>query len=223
MKLAILGGTGTVGSALVSQALDAGHQVRLLARTPSKVTRSHRRLTVVAGDARDDAGVSETIAGSDAALSALGGVGDSDSIRIGTAAIDAAMRTGGVRRLIVMQGFHLDFPGDPRNAGRTVVLPLLWLASRDLIADSSAMASQVQASTLDWTVVRAPRVVAGPRSGRYRTGILELGPWNRVTNSDVAEFMLRCLDDATTIGTAPMIAAGTRRSTHRIAEVRAGR
>lgn len=223
MKLAIFGGTGTVGSALVSQALDAGHQVRLLARTPSKVTSSHRRLTVVAGDARDDAAVSESIAGSDAVLSALGGVGDSDSIRIGTAAIIAAMGAGGVRRLIVMQGFHLDFPGDPHNAGRTVILPLLWLASRDLIVDSRAMASQVQASTLDWTVVRAPRVVAGPRTGRYRTGILELGPWNRVTNSDVAEFMLRCLDDAATVGTAPMIAAGTRRSTRRIAEVRAGR
>ncbi|HEY5150235.1 MAG TPA: NAD(P)H-binding protein, partial [Mycobacterium sp.] len=75
MKLAIFGGTGTVGSALVSQGLDAGHEIRLLARTPSKVTKSHRRLSVVAGDARDDTAVSRTIAGSDAVLSALGGVG----------------------------------------------------------------------------------------------------------------------------------------------------
>ena len=85
------------------------------------------------------------------------------------------------------------------------------------------MASQVRASTVAWTVVRAPQVIAGPRTGRYRTGILELGPWNSATNSDVAEFMLRCLDYAATVGTAPMIAAGTRRSTRRIAEVRAGR
>lgn len=177
----------------------------------------------MAGDARDDAAVSETIAGSDAVLSALGGVGDPDSIRIGTAAIVAAMGAAGVRRLVVMQGFHLDFPGDPHYAGRTVILPLLWLASRDLIADSRAMASQVQTSTLDWTVVRARRVVAGPRTGRCRTGILELGPWNRVTNSDVADFMLRCLDDAAPIGSAPMIAAGRRRSARRIAAVTAER
>jgi len=219
MKLAIFGGTGTVGGALVSQALDAGHQIRLLARTPSKVAVSHRRLSVVAGDVRDDAAVSATMAGSHAVLSALGGVGDSDSIRIGTAAIAAAMNADGVRRLIVMQGFHLDFPGDPNNVGRRMILPLLRLASRDLMADSRAMASQVQASTLEWTVVRAPRVVVGPPTGRYRTGILRLGPWNTVTNSDVAEFMLRCLDDATTIGTAPMIAAGPRRSTRMIAEI----
>jgi len=223
MKLAIFGGTGTVGSALVSQGLDAGHEIRLLARTPSKVTKSHRRLSVVAGDARDAAAVSDTIAGSDAVLTALGGVRDSDSIRIGTAAIAAAMAADGVHRLIVMQGFHLDFPGDPHNAGRRMILPLLWLASRDLIADSRAMATQVQASTLEWTVVRAPRVVAGPRTGGYRTGILRLGPWNTVTNSDVADFMLRCLDDPTTIGTAPMIAAGRRRSTRRIAGITAGR
>ena len=171
----------------------------------------------------DDTAVGATIAGCDAVLSALGGVGDSDSIRIGTASIVGAMRASSARRLIVMQGFHLEFPGDPHNAGRTVILPLLWLASHDLIADSRAMASTVQASGLDWTVVRAPRVVAGARTGRYRTGILELGPWNSVTNSDVAEFMLRCLDDATTVGTAPMIASGRRRSARRIAGVRAER
>lgn len=50
-------------------------------------------------------------------------------------------------------------------------------------------------------------MVVGPRTGRYRTGILQLGPWNTVTNSDVAGFMLRCLDDPTTVGTARMIAA----------------
>jgi len=221
MKLAILGGTGTVGSALVSQALDAGHQIRLLARTPSTVARSHRRLSVVAGDARDDAAVSDTVAGSDAVLSALGGVGDTDSLRIGMAAIAAAMTADRVRRLIVMQGFHLDFPGDPHNAGRRIILPLLWLADRDLIADSRAMAAQVRASTLDWTVVRAPRVIVGPRTGRYRTGPLRLGPWNAVTNADVADFMLHCVDDATTVGTAPMIAAGRPRSTRRIAEITA--
>ena len=46
-----------------------------------------------------------------------------------------------------------------------------------------------------------------------------LGPWNTVTTSDVADFMLRCLDDAATVGTAPMIAAGPRRSTRRIAGI----
>jgi hypothetical protein len=32
-----------------------------------------------------------------------------------------------------------------------------------------------------------------------------------VTNADVADFMLRCLVDATTVRTAPMVAAGGAR------------
>lgn len=48
MKLAIFGATGTVGSELLTRALDAGHDVRALVRTPSKVPGQHPRLTVVA-------------------------------------------------------------------------------------------------------------------------------------------------------------------------------
>ena len=96
---------------------------------------------MLAGDAKDPEAVAATVAGSDAVISALGGFGDSDSIRVGTALITAAMHEAGVRRLVVVQGFHLDFPGDPRNVGRTTILPLLWLGSRTLIADSRAMAT----------------------------------------------------------------------------------
>jgi putative NADH-flavin reductase len=210
MKIAIFGATGTVGSALLAQALDAGHEVRVLARTPSKVIRTDPGLTVLSGDAKDPRAVRSTVADQDAVLSTLGGFSDPDSIRIGTTAIMSAMREAGIRRLVVMQGFHLDFPGDPQNLGRKMILPLLWLGSRDLVPDSRAMAKAVRASDLDWTVVRAPRVVVGGRTAQYRTGSLKLGPCSSVTNADVAEFMLVCLTDPTTLGTAPMVARGAR-------------
>jgi len=206
MKLAIFGATGTVGVPLVAQALDAGHQVRVLARDPTKVTRADPSLTVLAGDAKDPEAVTATVAGADAVVSALGGFGDSDSIRVGTALITAAMHDAGVRRLVVVQGFHLDVPGDPRNLGRTTILPLLWLGSRTLIADSRAMASQLASSGLDWTLVRVPRMTDGAPTGRPRTGQLRLGPFSSVVNGDVAQVALAALSDPTTFGTAPMVA-----------------
>jgi uncharacterized protein YbjT (DUF2867 family) len=210
MKLAVFGATGTVGSALLAAALDAGHEVRALARTPEKVHRRAPSLVVVHGNAKDAGAVRETLAGCDAALTTLGGFADPDSIRVGTATIMNGMHAAGMRRLVVMQGFHLDFPGDPAGVGRKAVLPLLRLGHRDLVPDSRAMAAAVQASDLDWTVVRAPRVVVGGRTGHYRAGLLRLGPWNSVTNGDVAEHMLRCLEDPASVGTAPMVAAGRR-------------
>ena len=208
MKLALFGGTGTAGTALLEHALDAGHDVRVLARTPAKISRTDHTLSVIAGDAKDPAAVAATLSGCDAVLTALGGFADPDSIRIGTALITSAMHEAGLRRIVIVQGFHLDFPGDPRNLGRKMILPLLWLGSRSLIRDSRAMADAIQASDLDWTVIRAPRITRGGLTGRARVGQLKLGPFNSVTNGDIAELALRSLTDATTIGTAPMIANG---------------
>ena len=208
MKLAIFGATGTVGVPLVTQALHAGYHVRVLARTPAKVPLEDPSLAVLAGDAKDPEAVAATISGSDAVISALGGFADSDSIRVGTAHITAAMEQAGIRRLVVVQGFHLDFPGDPRNLGRTLILPLLWLGSRTLIADSRSMATELAASALDWTLVRVPRITNGAPTGRTRVGQLRLSPLSSVVNADVAHFALTALSDPTTFGTAPMLASG---------------
>jgi uncharacterized protein YbjT (DUF2867 family) len=219
MKLAMFGATGTVGSALVGKALAAGHELRVLARTPAKLTGTDPRLTgtdprltVIAGNAKDPAAVRRTVAGTDAVVSMLGGFADPDSIRIGTAVITAAMGDAGLRRVVIVQGFHLDFPGDPGNLGRKLILPMLRLGSRTLIADSRAMATAVRASGLDWTVVRTPRITRGESTGTARVGALAIGPWNSVVNADVADLVLGCLDDPATIGTAPMIASGSGRA-----------
>ena len=50
MKLAIFGATGRTGKPLVRQALETGHEVVVLVRTPSKMPLQHDRLTVVQGD-----------------------------------------------------------------------------------------------------------------------------------------------------------------------------
>ena len=51
MKLAILGATGKTGGHALESALAAGHHVRVLVRTPAKLTTKHERLDVVQGDA----------------------------------------------------------------------------------------------------------------------------------------------------------------------------
>jgi uncharacterized protein YbjT (DUF2867 family) len=212
MNLAIFGATGTVGSELLTQALAAGHEVRVLARNPSKVPATHSQAVVVHGDVRDVAAVEETVRGCTAVLSTLGATDrrDPDVRRVGTANVIAVMREHGLRRLVVMGGFHLGFPGDPDNLGRKLILPFLRLLGEHLIEDTSAMGSLVQASDVDWTVVRAPRVARGTHPALARTGTLELGPWSKVTRANVASFMLRCLADGTHIRQAPMICDRSR-------------
>ncbi len=209
MKIALFGGTGNVGRVLLRMTLDAGHEVTLLARDPGTVGRQHPLLTVVKGNALDPDAVDKTLVGAEAVLSTLGGFGDADSIETGTANIIAAMPAAGVKRLVVIQGFHLMFPGDPDNLGRRIVSVYLKAKDRSLVTRSHAMAAQLRTVTdLDWTLLRLPPVVAGGPTGHTKVGILRLGPWSKVTAGDVGATVLDLLEDAMTVHTAPMVSSG---------------
>jgi putative NADH-flavin reductase len=208
MKLAVFGATGRVGSELLPQALAAGHEVRALVRNPSKVEAQASGLMVLQGDVKAEAAVTETLTGCDAVLSTLGANGNdaADTRRTGTANIMAAMHRSGIRRLVIVGGFHLHVPGDPGNFGQRLIVPILRL-SRNLVQDTTAMGALVLESDLDWTLVRIPRVVHGQPTHSSRTGNLKLGPWSKVTRGDAANFMLRCVNDNACVRQAPMVSS----------------
>lgn len=177
----------------------------LLARTPSDVP-TRDAVNVIAGNALDPDAVAKSIVGADAVMSTLGGFGDSDATLHGTANIINKMRETGPSRLVIMQGFHIEFPGDPGGWRRALVKRYLLLKDRDLPANTAAMGEQIRAvDDLDWTLIRACRVVKGGPTDRVRTGTLRLAPWSKVTAGDVAATMLAALHDPTTVRSAPMV------------------
>jgi putative NADH-flavin reductase len=214
MRLALFGATGRAGRAILQQARDAGYEVHALTRSPVKLSRDDPQVTATGADIRDLAAAGRVVQGADAVVSAIGGTGPGNPavLQQGTAAILTAMQRHGVRRLIVIQGFHLPFPGDPRNLGRPVMTAMLRLWNRHLLADSRQMAGLLRASELDWTLIRMPLLRPGPPSGGYRVGHLALGPWSTVTTGQVADFTLACLATSGFAREAPMIADAGRRS-----------
>ncbi len=168
MRLAIFGGTGRVGSELLCQAIEAGHDVRVLVRDPSKLERRVSGRHRFKGDVRAAAAVTETLTGCDAVLSALGANGNdaADTRRTGTANIMAAMCSSDLRRFVVVGGFHLHVPGDPGNLGQRLILPILRL-SKNLVEDTTAMGERCWGaiSTGPSFAFRVSYTV-DPRSGR---------------------------------------------------------
>src|SRR5258708_31546872 len=71
MRLAIFGATGRIGGHLLNWAVDAGHDVHVLARSPQALRPRHG-LTVTGGDVLDPAAVAAVISEADAVLSAVG-------------------------------------------------------------------------------------------------------------------------------------------------------
>src|SRR5258708_33052603 len=68
MKLSIFGATGQIGGHLLNWAVDAGHDVHVLARSPQAL-RPRDGLTVTGGDVLDPAAVAADIPGAGAVLS----------------------------------------------------------------------------------------------------------------------------------------------------------
>lgn len=103
MKVALLGATGFVGSALLKEALDRGHMVTAIVRHPEKVEK-RQGLTAKAGDVYNSGLLATLIHGNDAIISAFNpGWKDpnlyADQVR-GTASIIAAIKNAGMKRVL---------------------------------------------------------------------------------------------------------------------------
>jgi putative NADH-flavin reductase len=207
VRVLVFGASGATGRHLVSQALEGGHHVTAFVRDPARLMTRHERLSLVQGDVADAAAVARGVAGQDAALSALG-VGaplrHDQAVIDGVGQIVKAMERQGVRRLV-----YLSTTGVRESRAEAGFFVRLMAASliRHEIADHEVKEGLVRASTLDWTIVRAPLLTNGRRTGVYRAGedVAARSPLPKLSRADVAEFMIQQLDDASFLRKAPRL------------------
>lgn len=203
MRCTVFGATGGTGQELVRQALEAGHEVTAVVRDPARLPLRHERLDVVTADVTDPAALAPAVAGRDAVLSGLGAPGNKAAgiASRGTRAILEAMESAGVRRYIGVSAA----PVEPGSAGesafyRAVLLPLVRRAFRDVYADLAVMEDAIRASTLEWTIVRPPRLTYKPAKGTYRREIGgNVAGGRLVSRADLAAAILAMVDDAATV------------------------
>ncbi len=72
MKLVVLGATGATGLEIVRQALERGHSVTALVRSPERLKPFGDRISVKQGDLLNSADLERVIQGHDAVLSGFG-------------------------------------------------------------------------------------------------------------------------------------------------------
>jgi putative NADH-flavin reductase len=198
VRVLVFGASGGTGRELVTQALAQGRQVTAFVRNPARLSVQSSELRLAQGDVTDMAAVERAIQGQDAVLCALGAASPLRRDRTlieGVQHIVDAMTRYGTRRLVylsflgVLQGrAQLSF------IGRTVVAPLLL---RNVVADHEAKERIIQQSGLEWVIVRPPRLTNGPRRGTFRHGldIRATSMIPTISRADVADFMLRQIDD----------------------------
>ncbi len=207
MKLAIFGATGRTGIPLVEQALAQGDQVVALVRTPSKLTVTNENLTVVQGDSMNAADVDKVVRGADAVLSVLGQSKNSppDMQTVSTRNIVAAMEKYGVKRLISLTGAGVDAPQDRPKLINHLIKFALKAASGSVLKDAEGHYEVLKKSSLEWTIVRGPRLTEGPHTGKYRVGWVGINTGVSAARANIADFMLKLINDDTYVHHLPMI------------------
>jgi len=207
MKVLVLGATGATGREVVRAALALKLDVTAFVRTPARFAISDPKLKIAEGDVGDYAAVSRAVAGQDAIISTLG-VGKplkSDPVVIdGIRNLLRAMGEHSVRRLI-----YLSFIGvsESRADAGLIVRYIARLPLRHEIADHEIKEDLIRRSSVDWTIVRAPKLSNGPATGRYRVGdtIRAQSLFPIISRADLASFLVEQLSDSAWIRKAPRI------------------
>lgn len=199
-KLLILGATGLTGRQLVEQAIDQGHDITALVRSPNKLQLDHPALRTVVGDATDPTAIDWAVEGRDSILCALGtrSLKELFSAELMTRSMHAlipAMKRRGVDRLILESA--LGVGASAQHAPRSARL-VFATVFRGMGKDKARAEEYVRSSGLDWTVVYPPTLTNGPASSNYQVGeALQLKGVPKVSRTDVAHFMLSQLSDST--------------------------
>ncbi|MDZ4669253.1 MAG: SDR family oxidoreductase [Phototrophicales bacterium] len=207
MKIAIFGGTGKTGKHLVLEALNAGHDVTILARTPSKLGIEHPALQIIQGDLANVSAIETTIAGADVVMSVLGPTPKQTPFAISTGITNilTAMKKHGVNRLVISAGAGVGDPNDkPKFVDRLAKVALKTL-SKQAYEDMNRVVEIIKASDVQWTVIRVPMLTDQPKKNKIRMGYLGGDVGIRLSRADMAEFMLHKGLDKAHLHKAPVI------------------
>lgn len=205
-KIAIIGGTGTVGHGIVEQALAEGYPVRMLVRNTAKVTVTSEHLEIVEGNARDSQAVAEVLKGCDVVINAFGQPSREKFPIYSqlTGQILDIMKVSDIRRYIGVTGGSLNVPGDRKSFINRLGAALFRLIYSSLVADKEKELALLQSSDADWTLLRLPFVVEGSLSGRVKVNEKDM-PGTKMRTADIADFVIRQIEDRQYIRKTPFI------------------
>lgn len=205
MKIAIFGATGGTGKEATRQALEQGHIVQALVRTPSKLTITSEQLTLIQGDVQNAEVVSQTIEGTDAVIISLGNTANNPDMIVskGTAVILQAMKAHNVQRVIVVTSLGT---GHSKEQVPFAFKMLMKTILRKAFIDKNKQEELVKESALDWVIVRPGGLTNGDRTGgKYQVSTGSEIVAGQIARADVAEFVLKQLTSDTYLHKTPAI------------------
>ena len=175
----VYGASGNVGSLIVEEALQRGHEVVGVSRDPESLQVENASFSAVRGDVTDPDSIVGTVEGADAVIISVGGVGPGNTpeeavaFRAAEAYIEAASRLGDATPYVIQVG-----SGTTLNTNGVRVLDTLDIQPGTPVyalfqGHWLALEAYRNSSGFEWSVMSAAYgsiLEAGEFTGRYRLG-----------------------------------------------------
>lgn len=190
MKIALIGATGYVGSKVLQEALDRGHQVTAVVRDTARLP-AHPHLTTCHLDVLNTADLSAALAGHDVVVSAYnprGPRGDEGALSIIRAVVKA-----GIPRLLVVGGAGSLEIAPGKRLLDSPDFPQVWKGGAEATARFLELLRKEP--SLDWTFISpAALLQPGARTGQFRLGgdqlLTDSDGKSRISLEDYAKAMI---------------------------------
>lgn len=205
MRIAVIGATRGIGLALVQAALNDGHDVAALVRSPSTMRVSHPHLKVVAGDALDPAAVAGVVDGKDVVCDCLGTTKVTQKITMFSRSAEILSKALKPEQLLItVTGIG---SGDSKGHGGflydRIFMPIVL---RRMYADKDRQERIIRDKVARWIIVRPGFLTNGPLTKRYRALTdLQGIHGGKISRADVADFLLSQAKSPKFIGETPLL------------------
>ncbi|MEW5809017.1 MAG: NAD(P)H-binding protein [Actinomycetota bacterium] len=205
MRVSVIGATGGTGRLVVAYALARGHGITVLLRDAAAAT-EFLGADVVVGDIRDPGAVGAAVNGADAVISCLGvrlGQAPGTVRSRGTATLVSQMRAQNVRRLLAVSAVGVGSSRADQSRGARMMSS--FVPGRARLAEAYAAEQEIvcAAGEVDWTIVRAPRLVDKDSGAAVTVAeSVRVGLRSQLTRNALAQVLLDELDDPRHLGTA---------------------
>lgn len=177
MKVALIGATGFVGTAVLNELTGRGHTATAIARNIGKIRVTDDKIHPVSADVYDASSVTEAVKGHDAVISAFNaGWTNPDfaaDFERGSKAIEKGVKDSGVKRLIVIGGAGSLYNNEGVQLVDTPAFPADYKVAASAARDYYGVIKNN--TQLDWTffspAIEMNQGTSGVRKGTYRLGL----------------------------------------------------
>lgn len=205
-KVAIIGGTGKVGRRIAAQALQKGYQVRMLVRDPEKLRQLDKRIEAVEGSIQDLEAIRILLTDCGTVINTFGQpYKDKPIYSESTNNILDIMKEFKISRYIGVTGGSLTIEGDKKSVWNRIGAKLFEIFLSSMMEDKKREWEILNDTThIDWTLIRLPFIVDGTKRAHIKENLVDM-PGTKITNQDIAAFIISQINDLQYVRKAPFI------------------